>query len=75
MTPKANQDTGIEKKWDTDIRHHWEYYPTLFMVTQMQKATFLQRLRVNFSLSIYSYNSPTLTKVGGMIGGIIAISI
>ena len=42
---------------------------TLFFITQMRIIQFSQHLNAITTLSIYSYHIPTVTKVGGMIGG------
>ena len=42
---------------------------TLFFITKMRKIQFSQCFSAILSLSIYSYHLPTLTKSGGMPGG------
>jgi len=42
---------------------------TLFIITRMRIIQFSQHVNVITTLSIYSYHIPTVTKVGGMIGG------
>ena len=42
---------------------------TLFIIARMRIIQFSQHLNAITTLSIYSYRIPTVTKVGGMIGG------
>ena len=41
----------------------------LFVITETKIIQFSQHLNAITTLSIYSYHIPTVTKVGGMIGG------
>lgn len=45
------------------------FLQTLFIITGMRIIQFSQHLNAITTLSIYSYHIPTVTKVGGMIGG------
>lgn len=42
---------------------------TLFIITETKIIQFSQYVNAITALSIYSYHIPTVTKIGGMIGG------
>lgn len=42
---------------------------TLFIITETKIIQFSQYVNAITTLSIYSYHIPTVTKIGGMIGG------
>jgi len=42
---------------------------TLFIITETKIIQFSQHVNAITTLSIYSYHIPTVTKIGGMIGG------
>jgi phosphoribosylaminoimidazole carboxylase (NCAIR synthetase) len=45
------------------------FLPTLFILIKTRIIQFSQHVKAILGLSIYSYHLPTVTKSGGMIGG------
>jgi hypothetical protein len=45
------------------------FLPTLFIITKVRIIQFSQHVKATLGLSVYSYHIPTVTKSGGMDGG------
>ncbi|RDB07826.1 hypothetical protein DVG78_01875 [Runella aurantiaca] len=45
------------------------FLQTLFIITETKISQFSQYVKATLGLSVYSRHIPTVTKIGGMIGG------